>query len=116
MTAGIVLVGAPSCAAKTGTYKLEKRSGAAQGGSKRYREVVINGAYHSGSYQGAFERLERSDAKVSRAVLMCRSYCTSFITGCRVFVGGRPGSPAYPVYHRSVILANDMIPACATRR
>jgi hypothetical protein len=35
MTAGIVLAGAPSCAAKTGTYKLEKRSGAAQGGSKR---------------------------------------------------------------------------------
>jgi len=72
MTAGIVLAGAPSCAAKTGTYKLEKRSGAAQGGSKRYREVVINGAYHSGSYQGAFERLERSDAKVSRAVLRGR--------------------------------------------
>jgi len=37
-----------------------------------YREVVINGAYHSGSYQGAFERLERSDAKVSRAVLRGR--------------------------------------------
>jgi hypothetical protein len=37
-----------------------------------YREVVINGAYHSGSYQGAFERLERLDAKVSRAVLRGR--------------------------------------------
>jgi len=34
-TAGIVLAGALSCAAKTGTYKLDKRSGAAQGGSKR---------------------------------------------------------------------------------
>jgi hypothetical protein len=35
MTAGIVLAGALSCAAKTGIYKLDKRSGAAQGGSKR---------------------------------------------------------------------------------
>jgi len=35
-----------------------------------YREVVTGGLNcHSGSYQGAFERLERLDAKVSRAVL-----------------------------------------------
>ena len=34
------------------------------------REVVTGGLNrHSGSYQGAFERLERLDAKVSRAVL-----------------------------------------------
>ena len=37
-----------------------------------YREVVICVVYHSGSYQGAFEWLERLDAKVSRAVLRGR--------------------------------------------
>jgi hypothetical protein len=37
-----------------------------------YREVVIWVVYHSGSYQGAFEWLERLDAKVSRAVLRGR--------------------------------------------
>jgi hypothetical protein len=35
MTAGFGLAGALSCAAKTGTHKLEKRSCAAQGGPKR---------------------------------------------------------------------------------
>jgi hypothetical protein len=34
-----------------------------------YREVVTGSACRGGSYQGTFERLERSDAKVSRAVL-----------------------------------------------
>ena len=54
-----------------------------------YREVVINGAYHSGSYQGAFERLERSDAKVSRAVLRGRGGSNaSLLPDRRAHIGG----------------------------
>jgi len=55
MTAGIVLAGAPSCA----EHKTAPSA---------YREVVTSGVGHSGSYQGAFERLEPDDAKVSRPV------------------------------------------------
>jgi hypothetical protein len=58
MTAGYGLAGAPS----SGMIHA-----AAQG---VYREVTAgDNVYCSASYQGAFERLERSDAKVSRAVL-----------------------------------------------
>jgi len=56
MTAGIVLAGAPS----SGAIHAAAPSG--------YREVVIEVIYRSGSYQGAFERLEPDDAKVSRPV------------------------------------------------
>ena len=34
-----------------------------------YREVVTDNACRNGSYQGVFEWLERSDGKLSRAVL-----------------------------------------------
>ena len=55
MTAGIVLAGAPS-------------SGAIHAvAPSAYREVVAGSIGHSGSYHGAFARLERSDAKVSSA-------------------------------------------------
>ena len=57
MTAGIVLAGAPS----SGAIHAAAPSG--------YREVVIEVIYRSGSYQGAFERLEPDDAKVSSPVL-----------------------------------------------
>ena len=57
MTAGIVLAGAPS----SGAIHAAAPSG--------YREVVIEVTYRSGSYQGAFERLEPDDAKVSSPVL-----------------------------------------------
>ncbi len=58
MTAGYGLAGAPS----SGVIHIVAPS--------VYREVVIMWYdYHSGSYQRAFEWLERSDAKVSRAVL-----------------------------------------------
>jgi len=58
MTAGYGLAGAPS-------------SGAIHAVAPGvYREVTAgDNACCSASYQGAFERLERSDAKVSRAVL-----------------------------------------------
>ena len=57
MTAGYGLAGAPS----SGLIRIAAPS--------VYREVVIMWYdCHSGSYQGAFEWLERSDAKVSRAV------------------------------------------------
>lgn len=58
MTAGYGLAGAPS-------------SGAIHAVAPGvYREVTAgDNACWSASYQGAFERLERSDAKVSRAVL-----------------------------------------------
>jgi len=58
MTAGYGLAGAPS----SGVIHIVAPS--------VYRKVVIMWYdYHSGSYQRAFEWLERSDAKVSRAVL-----------------------------------------------
>jgi len=57
MTAGLVLAGAPS----SGVIHAVAPS--------VYREVVIDSLnYHSGSYQGAFERLEPDDAKVSSPV------------------------------------------------
>jgi hypothetical protein len=58
MTAGYGLAGAPSSVTKVHIVA-----------PSQYREVVIMWYdYHSGSYQGAFEWLERLDAKVSRAV------------------------------------------------
>jgi hypothetical protein len=60
MTAGMVLAGAPS----SGVIRAVAPSG--------YREVVTSTGGGSASYQGAFEGLERLDAKVSRAVLRGR--------------------------------------------
>jgi hypothetical protein len=62
MTAGLVLAGAPSSVTKVHIVA-----------PSVYREVTAgDNACCSASYQGAFERLERSDAKVSRAVLRGR--------------------------------------------
>jgi hypothetical protein len=62
MTAGFVLAGAPSSATKVHIAA-----------PSVYREVTAgDNVCCSASYQGAFERLEQSDAKVSRAVLRGR--------------------------------------------
>jgi hypothetical protein len=62
MTAGLVLAGTPSSATKVHIVA-----------PSVYREVTAgDNVCCSASYQGAFERLERSDAKVSRAVLRGR--------------------------------------------
>ena len=58
MTAGSVLAGAPSSVTKVHAVA-----------PSVYREVVIMWYdYHSGSYQGSFERLEPDDVKVSSPV------------------------------------------------
>jgi hypothetical protein len=74
MTAGIVLAGAPS----SGVIHAVAPS--------VYREVVADSLdCHSGSCQWAFERLERSDAKVSRAVLRGRGGSNASLLPDRLF-------------------------------
>ncbi len=59
MTAGIVLAGALSCAAKTSTYSLAQRKVA----PSAYREVVIDVLITAGSTRGPLSGLSRMTRK-----------------------------------------------------